>query len=169
MANRKSHIAKQKNSIMIITRFRSGITIVEIVVWITLFTAIAGIGIIAFNPAGQLAKSRNTQRELHLQAVMNSIRQNIADASGGSFSCASGAIPTSTKIMMSAAGGYNIAPCLVPTYLPAMPYDPSSSTAQYTSVSDYNAGYSIVRNATSGEITVAAPSAELSKTISITR
>jgi len=70
--------------------------------------------------------------------------------------------------MGSASGSYNIAPCIVPTYIAAMPSDPSASGTFYYSPSNYNTGYSIIINA-SGSITLSAPKAELGKTISITQ
>jgi hypothetical protein len=148
---------------------RRGLTVVEIIIAMGLFAFIAATGIIMLNPGGQLAKGRNTQRELHLNGILNGIRQNMADTSGASFTCASGAIPTSTKRMGSASGSYDIAPCLVPTYIPTMPTDPSASGAHYTDNTDYDTGYYISRNASSGQITLTAPSAELGKTISVLR
>jgi len=139
----------------------------EIVVSIAVLAIVAGLGFVAYNPAGQIAAARNRQRELHLQALMTAIRQNMADSSGGQFSCASGPIPTSSAHMSS--DNYNIAPCLVPIYLPTMPLDPTYPGAVYNSSVDYRTGYFISRSASSGAITLTAPSAELGKTISITR
>lgn len=146
-----------------------GTTLIEILIGITLVVIVAGIGIVVFNPAGQLARARNSERELHLQAIINSIRQNIADQSGGSFSCASGALPTSSKKMAIGGGNYDIAPCIVPTYLPVMPHDPTAAGGHYSSNTDYDTGYFVLQNATTGQVTVTAPSAELGVTISITR
>ena len=149
---------------------RQGITIIEIIIAVALIGILAGLGLVALNPIGQLAAARNSQRTFHLNGVMNAIRQNIADTSGGGFTCASGAIPTTTATRMAVgAGNYDIAPCLVPTYLPNMPFDPSAPGAHYVSNEDYDTGYTVIRNATSGQVTVAAPSAELNKVISVTR
>lgn len=148
---------------------RSGMTIMEIVIAITLIVIITGVGIVAMNPGGQLAASRNTKRTLDLQAIMNGIRANIADQMGQAFSCGAGPAPTSTKRMAVGAGNYDIAPCLVPIYLLSLPFDPSTSSAHYTSNSDYDTGYFVVQNASTGQITLTAPAAELKKTISITR
>lgn len=145
-----------------------GITLMEIIVATALIAIIAGVGIVVFNPAGQLAVARNSERILHLQAIMNAIRQNIADQRGQSFACASGPIPTSTKRMVS-SNGYDIAPCLVPTYIINLPFDPATSSAHYASLADYDTGYTIARNASTSEITLSAPAAELKKTISVTR
>lgn len=149
---------------------RRGLTIIEIVIAVALVSILAGLGFLALNPAGQLASARNSQRNFHLNGLMNAIRQNIADTSGGSFTCANGVLPTSTaKKMATGAGNYDIASCLVPTYLPNMPFDPAAAGAHYSSNGDYDTGYTIIRNATTGQVTLNAPSAELNKTISVTR
>jgi hypothetical protein len=139
----------------------------EIVVSIAIIAVVSGLGFMAYNPSGQVAAARNRQRELHLQAIMTAIRQNIADAVGGQFSCAAGTIPSSSVRMSTS--GYNIAPCLVPVYLPTMPIDPADPRSFYDSVASYDSGYEISRSATSGAITLSAPSAELNKSIVITR
>lgn len=147
---------------------RKGLTLIEVLIAIALVTILTGLYFFIANPAQQLALSRNSERQLQLQAIMNAIRQNIADQSNEQFSCTSGPIPTSTQKMAS-SGGYNIAPCLVPTYgLFTIPFDPATSTAHWVSVSDYDTGYTIVQNA-SGSVTLSAPAAELKQTISITR
>ncbi len=149
---------------------RAGLTLIEIIISVSLIAIISGLGLYVLNPAGQLAKSRNTQRQLNLTALIAAIRQNIADKNTGAFNCVNGDIPTSTKRMASAgtSSTYNIAPCLVPTYLYTMPFDPSAAGAHYVSNSDYDTGYSIVKNASS-QIIISAPFAELNQTISITR
>jgi prepilin-type N-terminal cleavage/methylation domain-containing protein len=148
---------------------RRGLTLIEILIALALVVITAGIGLLALNPAGQIAASRNTERNLHLQGILNAVRQNIADTTTGVFSCSSGPLPTSTKTMSSATGSYNIAPCLVPVYLQTMPFDPLASSSYYTSNTNYDTNYTIVYNPTTTQITVAAPYAELGKTISITR
>jgi prepilin-type N-terminal cleavage/methylation domain-containing protein len=148
---------------------RSGFTLIELLLAITLIVIIAGVYVMTANPAGQLASARNTERELHLQTIMNAVRQNIADQGNEQFSCAAGPIPATATIMASASGSYDIAPCLIPSYIGyAMPFDPNAPGAYFSSSTDYNTGYTILANA-SGSITVAAPSAELGKIISVTR
>ncbi|MEK7212079.1 MAG: hypothetical protein AAB686_00180 [Patescibacteria group bacterium] len=149
----------------------SGITIIEIVIGITLFVIIAGITIVSFNPAGQFARARNSEREMHLTALMIAVKQNIAESISGSFNCVSGPIPVSSAKMASASGSYNIAPCLVPNYISVLPYDPKAAGAHYAGVSDYDTGYFIAQTSstTSTAITISAPSAELGQIISISR
>jgi len=144
-------------------------TLIEIVIVITLLAILTGVGIVAMNPAGQLAGSRNSRRTLDLQTIMNGIRANIAEQMGQTFSCGAGAIPTSTKRMAVGAGNYDIASCLVPAYLLSLPFDPSTSSAHYASNTDYDTGYYVVQSSSTGQITLTAPAAELKRTISITR
>lgn len=153
------------------SKSRRGLTLIEVLIATALVVITAGIGIILLNPAGQFAQARNTQRQLELQGVMNAVRQNIADATTGVFSCSSGPLPTTAEIMSSATGtgNYNIAPCLVPEYLQTMPFDPLASSADYISNTNYDTDYTIVYNPSTTEITVAAPYAELGTPVSITR
>lgn len=148
---------------------RNGLTLIEILIVLVLISLTAAVGLYALNPAGQFASARNNERQFHLQALMNAIRQNIADASGGSFNCSSGPLPTSTQKMASSAGNYNIGPCLLPSYLTVMPFDPSAAGAHFTSASDYDTGYTVVYNPSTTQITLNAPSAELNKGITIVR
>lgn len=149
---------------------RNGLTLIEILVTIALMVILVGTYFLVANPAGQLASSRNSERMFHLQAIMNAVALNIADQGNRQFSCSSGPVPTTTARMASAAstGTYNIGPCLVPTYLAALPFDPSASSSYYSSPTDYNTGYTISINASGTLITLKAPNAELGKSVSTT-
>ncbi len=145
-------------------------TLMEIIVVIALLAILVTVAIVSLNPAGEFARARNSQRKYHISAIVTAVRQNIADSTFGAFTCANGDIPTSTKRMAAGSSTYyNIAPCLVTTYLNNLPSDPSAIGAHWTNTTDYNTGYNILRNASTGEITVSAPYAELGKTVSVTQ
>lgn len=121
-----------------------GVTLIEIIIVIAILVVLFAVGVMFLDPVGQFAKARNTQRELHINSILTAIRQNIADNRLGKFSCAqAGDIPTSTIRMAAGAGNYDIAPCLVPSYIQTMPYDPSDSLAHYSGITDYDTGYDI--------------------------
>lgn len=116
----------------------------------------AGVVITALNPVGLLSKGRNSRRIADVNTLMNAVKERMADYLGV-YSCAVGPLPTSATVIAS-AGGYNIAPCIYPDYIPAIPFDPSTGT--FTSTSSYNTGYTIVQNASSGLVTISAPDTE---------
>lgn len=152
-------------------RRKGGFTLIEILLVMGIIAVLAAVVIVAINPARQFAQARNSQRTSNVFSILNAISQNMSD-NGGVFACAAGAIPTTATVIKS-SGGYDAASCLTPTYLPAIPFDPSAAGAHFASATDYNTGYTLVRDSTTGRITVAAPEAltpsELNKTISATR
>jgi len=150
---------------------RKGFTLIEILIVIGLIAVLAGVLIVALNPARQFAQARNAQRWNNIDTVLGAVISNLTD-NRGTFTCAAGALPATAKIMADATSlpaGYNIGPCLSPTYAVSVPFDPSAAGAKWNSATDYNLGYTITQDATTGRITVAAPSAELSAVITMTR
>ena len=149
---------------------KKGFTLIEILIVIGLIAVLAGVLIVALNPARQFSQARNAQRWNNIDTIISSIIGNTPD-NKGTFTCAAGVIPTTAAVMgdpTSVPGGYNIGPCLVPTFAASLPVDPSATGAHWTSATDYNSGYSVVRDATSGRITVSAVG-ELNENISMTR
>ncbi|HEY4496645.1 MAG TPA: type II secretion system protein [Candidatus Paceibacterota bacterium] len=158
---------------------QKGFTLIEVLIVIGIIAVLAGIVIVAINPARQFAQGNNTTRRSHVNSILNAIGQRIADNRGlFETGCAAGAIPANATLMAEDADNdpltveYDIANCLVPTYLPSMPFDPigdqTDGTADWVDSDDYNTGYTVLQDA-DGRITVAAPSAQLNEVISVTR
>lgn len=145
----------------------AGFTLIELLIVIGVIAILAAIVIVAVNPARQFAQARNAQRESNVNTALNAIHQNMVD-NDGIWTCGAGDLPTSSTVMASSTGAYNICDCIVPTYVAEMPVDPSATGAQYTDCTDYDSQYEVSQG-TGGRVTISAPGAELGKTISVTR
>ncbi|HVM73271.1 MAG TPA: prepilin-type N-terminal cleavage/methylation domain-containing protein [Candidatus Paceibacterota bacterium] len=139
-------------------RFSKGFTLIEILVVIGIIAILAAIVIIAINPARQFAQARESERVSNVNAILNAIGQNIAD-NKGLFTCTSYPTIAATSTVISGTAA-NVRPCLVPTYLPELPYDPTNGSntclATDATCTTYDTKYTIAQD-TNGRISVCAP------------
>ena len=148
-------------------RLKRGFTLIELLVVIGVLAVLFAIVLIAINPARQFSQANNTKRASDVNTVLNAVHQYAADNKGA----LPAGIDTTIRTITDATDGANICAALVPKYVAALPVDPLTNNG--TSVTDctasYSANYQIVKSASDNRITISAPAAELSETISITR
>lgn len=143
---------------------KKGFTLVEVLLVVVIIAILAAIVIVAINPARQISQANNAQRSADVKAMIDAVHEYAIDNRGA----LPAGITTTATVVGSGTGQIDICGDLVPTYIAEMPFDPTATGAAYTSCTTYNTGYNISSDA-NGRVTVAAPSAELSETISVTR
>lgn len=131
-----------------------GFTLIEILIVIGIIAILAGIVLVAINPARQFRQAGNTQRESNVNAILNAIGQYTVDNKGDNSEL--GLSSTTSKIISKS--GADICSKLMPTYIPALPTDPNSSSkgGGVTDCSSYDTGYSVITDA-NGRVKVSAP------------
>jgi len=142
---------------MLYKKQRRGFTLIEVLIVIGILAILAGIALVAINPARQFSQARDSQRLSHVNTTLNAIVQNIAE-NKGTFTCGGveKIIPTTESTIKAPEGtdGLDLQDCLVPKYIPDIVMDPETGT--FTSANAYNTGYKIVRDAGSGRVTISA-------------
>ena len=137
-----------------------GFTLLEILLVVAAIAILAGIIIIAINPGKQLSETKNAQRRIDTNTIINAVYQYSIDNNGA---IPAGITTTPTDICKtgstSCVGLVDLT--LYEKYLVALPSDPTGSTAKST-------GYQISKDIY-GRITVSAPKAEAGATIKIKR
>ncbi|TSC82288.1 MAG: Uncharacterized protein G01um101420_452 [Parcubacteria group bacterium Gr01-1014_20] len=158
---------------------RGGFTLIEILVVIGIIAVLAAVVLIAINPARQFAQARDSQRTSNVNAILNAIGQRIADnrgTFGGTFAglaCPALPVPGLADVTLSILTDTSAADadsvglgCLAPTYMSAIPTDP---TAFATPDTGYDLRIETI--AEGGRLTLIAPANEVDTTtdISVTR
>ena len=147
-------------------RSQAGFTLLEVLLVVAVIAILAGIVIIAINPGKNLGDSRNSQRSTDVSTILNGVYQYSIDNNGtlptgitttATEICATGASSCTGLVDLSAITANG-------KYLVSIPKDPQCSSSCATN----GTGYRIVKDA-NGRLTVSAPSAEQSKTISVTK
>ena len=124
----------------------------------------AGVVIVALNPARQFAQARNTQRWSNINTILNAVAQRMADNRGvWDSNCKTSTVnlPSTATNIGANSGLVNLEACLVSEYIAGMVVDPLNGTTADTN-------YSIVQSE-KGKITISAPTAELGEAIAVSR
>jgi prepilin-type N-terminal cleavage/methylation domain-containing protein len=148
---------------------KSGFTLIEILLVVAAIGILAGIVILAINPNKQLGDTRNAQRRSDVTTILNAAYQYAIDNNGSVPAGVTDgtACGVATQEICKTGGtctGLSDISVLTTNakYLVSIPFDPTGATTN-------GAGYEIYKNTTTDRITVCAPDAEQSATISVTR
>jgi prepilin-type N-terminal cleavage/methylation domain-containing protein len=145
-----------------------GFTLIEILVVIGMLAILSSVVLVAVNPLRQFAQARNSQRQSNVAAILNAVTERIADNGGMIISSSTQKID-SCNVYFSTGGRdisktlFDLRPCLVPSYLPELPFDPQNGSNSCTTTNcngtgeTYDLGYTISQDSASNRITVCAP------------
>lgn len=137
-------------------RAGQGFTLIELLIVIGIIAVLAGIVIVALNPARQFAQARDAQRTSNINAILNAIGQRMADNKGVFKGGGCNDLPTATTSVLTSTGvGAGELGCLAPTYIPALPSDPttgSRSDSGYSFYQDVNGRVHVLATAQESSI-----------------
>lgn len=116
---------------------QKGFTLIELLVVIGIIGILAAVVLVAVNPGRQFASARDAQRRADLYSITNAVYQYATENNGNLPTD----IPASPTKLGTDAGLVDLSTELVPTYIAAMPKDPTNGTdanTQYTIYKDAN-------------------------------
>jgi prepilin-type N-terminal cleavage/methylation domain-containing protein len=145
---------------------QKGFTLLEVLLVVAIIAILAGIVIIAINPGKNLGDTRNSTRSADVNTILNGVYQYALDNNG---TLPAGITTTATEICATGAASCTALVDLTSLtlngkYLVSIPKEPQCATVCAVN----GVGYKIAKDA-NGRLTVNAPFAEQSKTISVTK
>ena len=146
-----------------INKKEQGFTLIELLVVIGILAVLMGIVLVAINPARQFNQANDAKRGNDIRQILNAIGAYSADNKG--------ALPSgiTTSVQDIKTGGADLCTALVPTYISALPEDPSIlNGAAITDCSSYDSGYSVIQDS-AGRVTISASHSAITSDLSVTR
>lgn len=142
-----------------------GFTLVEMLLVVVIIAILAGIVYVAINPGRQISQTNDAQRQSDLKTILDAVHQYGIDNRGVLPS----AITATATEISDGTNLIDLCDDLVPLYVAGLPVDPTDADATYTDCATaYATGYTIMVD-TNNRVTVAAPSAEITTPMSVTR
>jgi prepilin-type N-terminal cleavage/methylation domain-containing protein len=140
-----------------------GFTLIEILIVIGIIAILAGIVLVAINPARQFRQANNTQRSSNVNAILNAIGQYTVD-NKGDISALNIPVGDESDAEPISEADVDLCDFLVPTYIPALPADPLEEVQNIPAPGNdcddaYDTGYEVYAS-TTGRVTVIAPQTE---------
>jgi prepilin-type N-terminal cleavage/methylation domain-containing protein len=149
-----------------------GFTLIELLVVIGILAILLAITLIAINPARQFGQANDTKRRSDITQILNAVGQYSASNTGNLPANVQALTASAAATRINSTNFPTLCTDLVPTYIPALPMDPSLSNNQAgvsVCTGTWDTDYSIARDA-NNRITVSAPSAYSgATTIQVTR
>jgi prepilin-type N-terminal cleavage/methylation domain-containing protein len=160
------------NSILNKMKYQKGFTLIELITVVGILAVLLSVVIVAINPARQFAEANDTKRKSDVKAILDAIEHYASD-NAGNISLLN--ITTTPHHISSTETGLGFCTALVPTYIAALPSDPTRGTgasSNGTKVKDcnmeYNTNYSVFIDSSNQRITVHAEG-EITDTITVIR
>ena len=136
---------------------KKGFTLIELLIVIGIIAILAGIVLVAVNPAQQFGKANDSERKSEIGTILSAIYQyqTSPTARGALPECLLGATPVATAIPECDGAGtgsfdgavelgtpgdadsYDCSTTLIPSYLREIPIDPTSATYDATATGYY--------------------------------
>ncbi len=140
----------KKNKLSLTSSSASGFTLVELLVVIAIIGILAGVVLIAINPATLMQKARDTQRLQDIDNVNKALGLALADTEitlAATGTCATCTSATGTQATDGSAGWVKFT---IPTgktglvkYIPTLPADPTNTAANVYTFASTVAAYEL--------------------------